>query len=265
VTHKTRLFSTKTADFRQTLFTRYRGFVPDFHVETIGSGPRVVLVHGSVGNGTTTWELVRPLADRYTLVIPDRPGYPPNPPVERGDFEVQAKQIAELLEPGDHLVGHSYGGVISLLAAAQTPGLRSLTVSEPPAFGLARGEPAVEEFLVKMKNAPSEPREYLAYFLPLVGSSLKLPETLPPLLEAGARAALLERSPLEAEIPLDDLAAASFPKLVVTGAHNPVFDAVADVLEHRVGAERALVPGAGHSIPRAPGYNETLVGFLEST
>jgi hypothetical protein len=24
------------------------------------------------------------------------------------------------------------------------------------------------------------------------------------------------------------------------------------------------VPGAGHSIPRAPGYNETLVRFLES-
>jgi pimeloyl-ACP methyl ester carboxylesterase len=264
VTHKTRLFSTKRADFRQTLFTGYRGSVPDFHVETIGTGPRVVLVHGSVGNGSTTWELVRPLADRYTLVIPDRPGYPPNPPVERGDFELQAKQIAELLEPGDHLVGHSYGGLISLLAAAQTPGLRSLTVNEPPAFGVARGNPDVEEFVAKMQDAPSEPRDYLAYFLPLVGSSLKLPEPLPPLLEAGARAALVERSPLEAQIPLDDLAATSFPKLVVTGGHNPIFDAVADVLEQRLGAQRAVVPGAGHSIPRAPGYNETLVRFLES-
>jgi pimeloyl-ACP methyl ester carboxylesterase len=238
--------------------------VPDFHVETIGSGPRVVLVHGSVGNGSTTWELLMLLADRYTLVIPDRPGYPPNPPIEYGDFELQAKQIAELLEPGDHLVGHSYGGLISLLAAAQTPGLRSLTVNEPPAFGVARGNPDVEEFVAKMKDAPSEPRDYLAYFLPLVGSSLKLPDPLPPLLEAGARAALAERSPLEAQIPFDDLAAASFPKLVVTGGHNAIFDAVADVLEQRLGAQRAVVPGAGHSIPRAPGYNETLVRFLES-
>ena len=53
-------------------------------------------------------------------------------------------------------------------------------------------------------------------------------------------------------------------KLVVTGGHNPVFDAVADVLEQRLGAQRAVVPGAGHSIPRAPGYGQTLVRFLES-
>ena len=238
--------------------------MPDFHVETIGSGPRVVLVHGSVGNGRATWESLRPLADRYTLVIPDRPGYPPNPPVERADFEPQAEAIAQLLQPGDHLVGHSYGGVISLLAAAQADGLRSLTVNEPPAFGVARGNPAVEEFLARMREAPDEPLEYLAYFLPLVGSSLKVSEPLPPALEAGTRAAMAERSPHEAEIPLDELASASFPKLVVTGGHNPVFDAVADVLEQRLGAQRAVVAGAGHSIPRAPGYAETLTRFLEA-
>jgi pimeloyl-ACP methyl ester carboxylesterase len=238
--------------------------VPDFHVETIGSGPRVVLVHGSVGNGRATWESLRPLADRYTLVIPDRPGYPPNPPVDRADFEPQAGAIADLLRPGDHLVGHSYGGVISLLAGAQADGLRSLTVNEPPAFGVARGNPAVEEFLAKMRDAPDEPLEYLAYFLPLVGSSLNLSDPLSPTLEAGTRAAMVERSPHEAVIPLEQLAAAPFPKLVVTGGHNPVFDVIADVLEQRLGAQRAVVPGAGHSIPRAPGYNETLVRFLES-
>ena len=238
--------------------------MPDFHVETIGSGPRVILVHGSVGNGSATWESVRPLADRYTLVILDRPGYPPNPPLDRADFEQQAIQIAALVQPGDHLVGHSYGGVISLLAAAQTDGLRSLTVNEPPAFGVARGDPHVEEFLTKMEHAPADPREYLAYFLPLVGSSLKVADPLPPALEAGARAAMVERPPHEARIPLDELAQAPFPKLVVTGGHNPVFDAVAAVLEQRLGAQRAVVPGAGHSIPRAPGYNETLVRFLDS-
>ena len=246
------------------MFTRYLASVPDFHVETIGSGPRVVLVHGSVGNGSATWESLRPLAERYTLVILDRPGYPPNPPVDRADFDQQATLIAELLEPGDHLVGHSYGGVISLLAAAQTDGLRSLTVNEPPAFGVARGDPHVEEFLAKMEHAPADPREYLAYFLPLVGSSLNISDPLPPALEAGARAAMVERPPHEAIIPLDDLAQTPFPKLVVTGGHNPVFDAVADVFEQRLGAQRAVVAGAGHSIPRAPGYNETLVRFLES-
>jgi hypothetical protein len=73
---------------------------------------------------------------------------------------------------------------------------------------------------------------------------------------------MAERPPWEAEIPLDDLAAAPFPKLVVSGAHNPAFDAVCDVLEERLDAERAVLPGAGHSLPRAPGYPERLEAFL---
>ena len=60
------------------------------HVETVGSGPRVVLVHGSVGSGWSTWWAQRPLAERFTLVVPDRPGTPPNPPVDHVDFEEQA-------------------------------------------------------------------------------------------------------------------------------------------------------------------------------
>ena len=242
----------------------YLAVVPDFHVETIGNGPRVVLVHGSVGNGAATWESVRPLADRFTLVIPERPGYPPNPPVEHADFEEQAAGISKLIEPGDHLVGHSYGGVISLLVAAEAP-LRSLTVNEPPAFGVARGHPAVEDFLARMEHAPREPRAYLEYFLPLVGSALKTPDPLPPSLEAGARAALAERPPHEAEIPFEELATAPFPKLVVSGGHSEAFDAVADVLEERIRAQRAVVPGAGHSIPRAPGYRERLAAFLDAS
>src|SRR5437762_10006057 len=117
------------------------------HVQTLGSGPRILLVHGSV-TGAVTWSEQRSLAERFTLVIVDRPGYPPNPPLERIDFEEQADVIAELLEPGDHLVGHSYGGVISLLAAARKAP-RSLTVCEPPALGVARGNPAVEELLAR--------------------------------------------------------------------------------------------------------------------
>jgi pimeloyl-ACP methyl ester carboxylesterase len=237
--------------------------VPDFDVETIGSGPRVVLVHGSVGNGSVTWDAVRPLAERFELAIVNRPGYPPNPPQERLDFERQAEEIGELVGREDHLVGHSYGGVVSLLIAAQRP-VRSLTVNEPPAFGVARGNPAVEDFLAQVAAAPRDPRGYLEHFLPLVGSALTVPDPLPPPLEQGARAALAERPPHEAEIPLDELAAMPFPKLVVSGGHSAAFDAVADVLEQRLGAQRAVVPGAGHSIPRAPGYADTLARFLDA-
>ena len=232
------------------------------HVETLGSGPRIVFVHGSVVGGAMTWSEQRPLAERFTLVIVDRPGYPPNPPLERIDFEEQADEIAELLEPGDHLVGHSYGAVISLLAAARKAP-RSLTVCEPPAFGVARGHPAVEELLARFPDAPRDPRGYLEFFLPVVGSKVKLPDPLPPDLEAGARAALAERSPHEAEIPFEELAAAPFPKLVISGAHHAAFNVVCDILEERLGAERAVLPGAGHSVQRlGKPFNELLAAFI---
>lgn len=51
----------------------------------------------------------------------ERPGFPPGPPVERIDFEEHAQLLTRELRPGDHLVGHSYGVVVSLLAAALGP------------------------------------------------------------------------------------------------------------------------------------------------
>ena len=229
---------------------------------------RVVLVHGSVANGPMTWPSLEPLRERFDVVLPSRGGYPPGTPLDHIDFETQAEELTPLLEEGAHLVGHSYGGVISLLIAARHPErVRSLTVSEPPAFGVARGRPEVErllaELMVFFAAGPYEPSAYLHGFLALVGSDIRLPEPLPPDLEQGARAAMAERSPHEAEIPLGELAATPFPKLVISGGHHPAFDEVCNVLEERLGAERAVVAGAGHSIPHAPGYNERLIEFLE--
>src|SRR5437773_90699 len=76
----------------------------------------------------------------------------PGPLLERIDFEEQAEELAPLLGDRAHLVGHSYGAVISLLMAARRPGLvRSLTVSEPPAFRLARGRPEVELLIAELQ------------------------------------------------------------------------------------------------------------------
>ena len=237
------------------------------HVRRFGGGPAVVLVHGSVADGEATWAEQRALAERWTLVVPDRPGFGANPPVDRVDFESDAPLVAELLGDGAHLVGHSYGGVVSLLAAAARPeAVRSLTVVEPPAFGAARGHPAVEAFVAEMtrywRSPPDDPEEFLRGFLALVGSDYRPPSPLPPRLERGAGLLRVERPPWEAEIPLAELGRAAFPKLVVSGRHHAAFDAVCDVLEKRLGAERASIPGAGHSVQRTGRFNERLEQFL---
>jgi pimeloyl-ACP methyl ester carboxylesterase len=237
------------------------------HVETLGSGPRVVLVHGSVANGRATWGSVLPLAERFELVVLDRPGFPPHPDPEAVDFEEHARLVADVLEPPAHLVGHSYGGVISLLAAALRPDrVRSLVVAEPPAFGVARGHPAVEDFVARSAahwaSGQRDPDAFLRGFLGLVGATLPGARPSAGLLQ-GARTLMLERPPWEAEVPLDALREAPFRKLVVSGAHHPAFDAVCEVLERGLAAERAVLPGAGHSVPRAPGFADALANFLE--
>jgi len=231
---------------------------------------RVVLIHGRGGNAQTAWTAVRPLAERFTLVTPNRSGYPPDPPLERIDFEVQAAELAPLLEDGAHLVGHSYGGVIALLIATAHPEqVRSLVVSEPPAFALARGNAAVDALVEGLDEhftrGPRDPRAFAEGFLGLVGTKAQLRDPLPPELEQSIRATMNERPPWEAEIPLAELAASEFPKLVISGAHHPAFDAVCDVLEERLPARREVLPGAGHGIPRARGYPELLAAFLDDS
>lgn len=230
---------------------------------------RLVLVHGSVVGGRSTWGGQLRLGERFDIVVLDRPGFPPNPPVERVDFENDAELVAGLLSPGDHLVGHSYGGVISLLAAASLPELvRSLTVIEPPATRVALGNPAVDAFAaggVELYAAGStdDPEAFLRKFLTAVGSSFDPPSPLPPAVEQGARALAVERGTWEAEIPLGALAVAPFPKLIVSGAHHPALDAICDVLERELRAERLVLAGCGHTVQRHPDFNAALVDFIE--
>ncbi len=226
-----------------------------------------MLVHGSVGNGAATWGAQLRLGERYELEVLDRPGFPPGPPVERVDFDTDADWLAERLRPGDHVCGHSYGGVVCLLAAARYPRLRSLTVIEPPATRAAAGDPAADAFAAGAidlwANGPRDPEAFLRAFLGAVGSAWQPPSPLPPDVERGARILMAERGPWEAEIPIEQLRVLAFPTLVVSGGHHPAFDAICDSLERELPAERVVVRGAGHAAQRAPGFNEALVAFLE--
>jgi pimeloyl-ACP methyl ester carboxylesterase len=232
---------------------------------------RIVFVHGSVGNGDSAWAEQRPLAGEFELVVLNRPGFPPGPLVERVDFEEHAEWVAERMRPGDHLCGHSYGGVISLYAAGLGDELASLTVVEPPAFGIAAGKPAVDEFVDRLtalwSDGPEDPRAFLSEFYAAVaGRPVDLPDPLPPPMHQGAQILMRERGPWEADPPLDQLRRAPFPKLVVSGGWSPAFDAVCDVLEERLAAQRAVVPGMGHN-PQLVGaqFNELLRRFVAST
>lgn len=265
----------------------------DLNVLAWGAGEPVVLVHGSFGRGEETWAQQRPLAERHRLLLLDRRGFGGSPPAEREDFEVDAADIGKVLGDGAHLVGHSYGGLGCLLAAARRPdAVWSLTLIEPPAFGVARGNLAVERLLGRLgplfaRAAATPPGDFYVDFLEALGLELpadvglsrqELLAALGPMDHAAIRCSMGQRLPWEAELPLAPLAAAPFPKLVVSGGWDrasasarglggAALGDVCDLLAARLGARRAVVHGARHSpqLTHPEDFNPQLVAFLASS
>lgn len=226
----------------------------DLHVECWGQGTRVVLVHGSLATGAEEWEAQRPLAeDGFELVVPDRRGIGRSPDAPGEDYRRDAEDIAELMGTGAHLVGHSYGGVGVLHAAALRPeATRSVTVLEPATFDLGDDHPAGRGLVEEIRSMWSADRpddEWVVDFLVAVGSD---PAEFPPDFLAAALplvpALRRSRPPWHHDLPVDALAAGRFPKLVVSGGHHAGFEAVCDDLASRIGAERTVVAGAGHEV-----------------
>ncbi len=99
-----------------------------------GGRDPIVFVHGSA-TSSADWVFVLPLLrDRFTVVTMDRRGRG-----ESGDgpdyaMEREAEDVLAVLDAVDAelLVGHSYGALCSILAAARTDRLRGLVLYEPP-------------------------------------------------------------------------------------------------------------------------------------
>ena len=177
-----------------------------------------------------------------------------------------------LSEPA-HLVGHSYGGLIALLAAAHRPdAVRSLTVVEPAVMSLMRGDPDIERTIDAhyelLASHGDNPRAFLEDFTAnLGGDRTGVPNPLPPVLLQHVQLLMHERPPWEAEIPTEALSRASFPKLVISGGHSQLQERMGDALTEaiRPNADRAVIEGAGHIVQRnAEAFNSRLEQFLSA-
>lgn len=228
------------------------------------NGDPAVLVHGSGTWGTHSsgFASQRSLADSYRLLLPDRLGYGRSPGTERNDFAEDARHIVELLGEGAHLVGHSSGGVVAMLAAATNPdAVRSLTLIEPACYQLAKDDPVVLAALDRMRDAIGRPLpEGLSgedlVRLNFESAGLRAPEPTPDLIRA-TKSAVHEYPSWEADIPAEALAAARWRKLVITGTWDvapamyreqggePLM-ACARLTAARIGATLLRVPAASH-------------------
>ena len=237
-------------------------------VERFGSGPAVLLLHGGAGP-ELTWERQMQLAERWSLIIPTRRGFPRSAPASRQDFEADAEDAERLLTKRTHLVGFSYGGLGVTLAAEHNPKMvRSLTLIEVPLYLAAPDDPAVKEiaragdaFLSGEADELTE-REFLTNAG--IDPDASTGQT-GQLIREAIEAARGGRSPSEARPDLGALAEAGIPVMVVSGDHHRGIEALCDALAERLRARREVVPGAGHAVPRAPGFNDVLEDFLRGS
>ncbi len=243
-----------------------------------------------MGTGPGTFGPQEALADQFRLELVDRRGFGRTPPRVTGvDFDRDADDVLEVLTrgadgsdtPAAHLLGHSYGAVVSLVAAGREPSLvRSLTVIEPPAFGLARGTEAVdrtEERLRPLFPAPpgAEPAAWYASFLRGLGFALPADPTIPDEELADVRASMTERFPGEARPNLEAIREAGVPVLVVRGDWSAAgetarelagaaFAAICGVVAAQTGGRVVVIAGAAHNpqLSRPERFNDELRAFI---
>ena len=243
----------------------------ELFVDSWGSGVPVVLVHGSLATGADEWQVQRPLADQgFRLLVPDRRGYGRSPVAQGEDFLADADDVAELMGDGAHLVGHSYGGLAVLFAAARRPDATlSLTLLEPAAFSLGQHHQAARTLVAEVRRLWDQhlpDQDWVVRFLRVVGSD---PDALSPELIAAAVPLVpvfrRGRPIWEPGLPLAALRSATFAKLVVSGGHSAGFDAICDELAELIGASRMTIEGAGHEVQfTGTPLNEALLALWRS-
>jgi 2-succinyl-6-hydroxy-2,4-cyclohexadiene-1-carboxylate synthase len=217
------------------------------HAERWGRGPQtLLLLHGFTGDHSTWSHLEAYWGDSFQVVAVDLPGHGRSPPPSRSGldgFQESVDALGEVLQEGPPaaVVGYSLGARLALALALANPGHISRMVLESGSPGLRRR---------KARMARRRDDESLAGFIEERGvpafvehwEALPLFETLrklPPATQENLRARRLSARPEGLASALRALGsgvqpslwhllpALRVPTLLVTGAMDPKFTAVA--------------------------------------
>lgn len=260
----------------------------DLAAVTTGAGDDVVLVHGALGDRRQWQAIAAMLADRYRVHAVSRrhhwPHASPSADV-RYTYEGHCDDLVAMLETFAapvHLVGHSYGAGVALLAALRKPALiRSLVLIEP-AFGslLPEAAPGLAEEranriawtrnvseLVETAQDHEAAELFIDWVQGEAGGFSKLSAEAREVLLANARTLGPTLSAPQPEVTPAHLRNLRMPTLVVNGATTrPWYRFIGQTTAACVpGAKATVVAGCGHmAIVERPDAAATLLGqFFE--
>jgi pimeloyl-ACP methyl ester carboxylesterase len=248
--------------------------------DRVGAGPPLVLLHGYVGDGPTTWRpQLEALSDEYTVIAWDAPGAggssdPPESFGMAGYADCLAGFINDLGLRGSHVAGLSFGGSLALELCRRHPGVSS-TLILASAYAGWRGSLPVDVAERRLHQALAladlSPDELVETLLPTMFSDGTPPHVVaefgaamrafhPSGFRAMARAAAEDLRDVPAQV--------SVPTLLVCGdADERAPLSVAETLHAAIDGSRLVVlSGVGHvcNIEAPVAFNRAVRTFLDS-
>lgn len=215
------------------------------HYDVAGSGDTVILTHGSWGDGDGWLPTVEVLSRTHRVVTWDRRGHSRS---EDGDGSGSIAQdvddltalIEHVADSPVHVVGNSYGAVISYsLAGARPDHVRSAAVHEPPMLGLLESstDPEVQKVatpffrdfntvksLLEQGLNYEAPKHFIDSIIYGEGAWETFPQEAKDALAGNAPTFLDElQSQPYGQIDLDALSASGVPLLLTVGTASPGF------------------------------------------
>lgn len=250
-----------------------------------GSGPPLILVHGSVSDYREWANQMAPLARRYRVIACSRRYHWPNPPPGADADASPDRQVDDLaalikalgVAPA-HIAGHSFGGAVALRLALRRPELvRSLILVEPGVVGVLGDLPASDPVAQEAQANRTAMRDAFAG-----GDAERIVRTMAELVAPGEfeKAGPEVRRMLLANVPAfqldynsrrspftcEDAGRVAAPALVVYGGRSPPgLQRIAETTARCMKSAKLLkIPQATHWVqrPHARAFNEAALAFL---
>jgi len=249
-----------------------------------GRGQPVVLVHGSLVD-YRSWKgqlAGLHLSRQFRVIAYSRRGHYPNSPEGWADITVHESDLAALIGALDlgpvHLVGHSFGGALALLLAADHPELvQTLVLADASMQAVAPETKAAAQEFAAGALAPA--REAVARGELEAAAVAMLDWVLAPLtvrqLPPAARAAIRQNAGILKAMPAApasrmptgaDAQTVRAPPLIITGEQSrSVFRLMAaEIAQNIKNAKLVVLPETSHALPlQSPhAFNKAVLRFL---